>query len=110
MALIVKNYELPDGLLLDEAYLRVNSITTSAIDYEFLQPIEGSEDLLTTWISKLETKVSIYVFSDKIARKNQVAPLHWFQFEIDYNLSEHSNIYEQAYAKLRKIFPEGTSD
>ena len=110
MAVIVKNYELPDGLLLEEAYLKVNQITTSLIDYEFLQPIEGTEDLLTTWLTRLETKVSIYVFSDKTARKNQVAPLHWFQFEIDYDLSEHSNIYEQAYAKLRKIFPEGISD
>lgn len=110
MALIVKNFELPDGQILEEAYLKVNTITTSKTDYEFLEPIGDTEDLRVTWVPKLETKVNCYVWADKIARQHQVAPLHWFGFDIDYDLTEWSNIYEQAYSKLKKIYPEGTPD
>lgn len=110
MALIIKNFELPDKFVLSEAYLRVNAITTSKIDYEFLKPMGNSEDLIVEWLSRFETKVVIYIHGDKVARKNQVAPLHWFQFDLDYDLSEHSNIYEQAYKKLKVLYPEGEDD
>ncbi len=107
MALTVKNFELPDGLILENAYLKINAITTAKNDYEFLEPLHDSEDLKISWVSRLETKVNVYVFADDIARRNQVAPLDWFQFDLDYNLRSSSNIYEQAYQKLNTIYPEG---
>lgn len=110
MALIVKNFELPDGQILEEAYLRINMISTSKIDYEKLEPVPDSEDLLTTWLTRIETRANCYVHGDKVARKHQVAPLHWFGFEFDYDLSEWQNIYEQAYKKLLEIYPEGEPD
>lgn len=111
MALKVKNLELPDKSILDEAYLRIQNIHTSNVDYEFLKPsdIEGFE-LETSWKNRIETKVTVFVWADEIARKNRVPALHWFIFEMDYDLSEWTNIYEQAYYKLKEIYPEGEDD
>ena len=64
---------------------------------------------MTTWVSKLETNVVVYVFADEIARRNQVAPLQYFQFQLDYNLTEWKNIFEQSYEYLKKKFPQGES-
>lgn len=110
MALIVKNFELPDKFILEEAYLRISNVSISKVDYEFYKPVPDTDDVVVEWLSRFETKVTIYIHGDKVARKNQVAPAHWFQFDLDYNLSEHSNIYEQAYAKLKTIYPEGEDD
>jgi len=107
MAIKIKNYELPDSTILEEAYLRVQNVTTAIVDYEHLQPSdkEGFE-LETTWIKKIETKANIFVFADEIARNNGVAAVHWFPIEFAYDLSEHSNIYEQAYKALKLIYTE----
>lgn len=107
MAIKLKNYELPDGTILDEAYLRVQNITTAIVDYEHLKPSEvDGFDLETEFIKKIESTANIFVFADKVARNNGVAAIHWFPIEFDYNLSEWSNIYEQVYESLKKLFPE----
>jgi hypothetical protein len=105
MALQLKNYELPDGTILEEAYIKVQNIYTAIVDYEHLKPseIEGFE-LETTWIKKLESKANIFVFADELARKNSVAAIHWFPIEFDYQLSVYANIYEQAYKALKLIY------
>jgi hypothetical protein len=107
MALKLKNYELPDGTILDEAYLRVQNITTAIVDYEHLKPseVEGF-DLETEFIKKIETNANIFVFADKVARDNGVAAIHWFPINFDYQLSVYANIYEQAYCALKEIHSE----
>ena len=106
MAFIIKNFELPDKQILENAYLRVQSINTSNVDYEFLENISETEQKVS-WLTRLETKVTIFVWADKIAREHRVPALHWFQFDLDYDLSQWTNIYEQAYYKLKEIYPEG---
>lgn len=107
MALKLKNYELPDETILEEAYLKVQNIHTAIVEYEHLKPseVEGF-DLETTWIKELESKANIFVYGDEVARKNGVAAVHWFPIEFNYDLSEWKNIYEQAYAKLKSLYPE----
>lgn len=107
MALILKNYELPDGTILDEAYLRVQNVTTAIVDYEHLKPSEVQGfDLETEFVKKIETKANIFVFADKVARDNGVAAIHWFPIDFDYQLSTWSNIYEQTYYALKEIHSE----
>lgn len=106
MALTIKNFELPDKQILENSYLKVQSVTSSNNDYEYLETVSKDEQKVS-WISKIESKVTIFVWADELARKNRVPALHWFQFNLDYNLSEWSNIFEQAYYKLKEIYPEG---
>lgn len=107
MAVKLKNYELPDGTILEEAYLRVQNVTTAIVDYEHLAPSDKEGfDLETTWIKKIETKANIFVFADKIARDNGVAAIDWFPIEFDYQLSIYANIFEQAYHALKEIHSE----
>ena len=53
MALTIKNYELPDGSILEEAYVRVQTVQTTNADYEYLEPIPDSEDLITKWLTRI---------------------------------------------------------
>jgi hypothetical protein len=105
MAIKVKNYELPNGQILQDAYLRVQSVYVENKDYEFFKKStqEGIDEELT-WITRLETKASVFVWADELARKNRAIASHWFTIEIDYQLSENENVFEQAYRKLNKIF------
>lgn len=107
MSLIVKNYELPDGLILENAYFRVQSILTANQDYETLVPTDiPGFDLKSIWEKRVETTANIFVFGDKIAKENGVPAIHWFQINFDYDLSQWTNIFEQAYLKLKEKFPE----
>ena len=106
MALKVKNFELPDGLILEEAYLRIQSISTANIDYEFFEMISETEEKLS-WTTRMETTATVFIWPDEIARQNRAIAVHWFTFQLDYNLSTLDNIYEQAYMKLNEIYPEG---
>lgn len=107
MALTVKNYELPDGQILEDAYLKVQNITTAIVDYEHIQPSEvPGFDFETTYIKKIESTANIFVYADKKARENMVAAIHWFPVKFDYSLSDWSNIFEQAYKTTREMFEE----
>ena len=107
MALKIENFQLSDGMILNSAYLKVHNINTNKVDYEKLEPIDGTDDLLTTWIPKIETSVLVYIYADELARKNQVAPIQWFEFNLDYDLNSNKNIFQQSYEKLKTIYPEG---
>lgn len=103
MSLKVKGFELPDKTILDDAYLRVTSVNVSNVDYEYLETIEGSDNLLTRWLTRFETKAICYVYGDEQARSNRVSPVSWFEFTFDF---ESENIFKSAYLKLKKIYPE----
>jgi len=106
MGLKVKNFKLPDDTILEEAYLKVQNIGSVSNDYEFLENMpDGSQRL--KWIKKVESTALVYVWPDEGARENRAQVQHWFQVEFDYDLSEWTNIYEQAYKKLKALFPEG---
>lgn len=109
MALRVKNLELPDGQILENAYLRIQNIFTENKDYEFLESVSEIESKVS-WVTRIESKVVVFVWADEIARQHRVPAMHWFGFEFEYNLSEWQNIYEQAYLKLKEIYPEGEDD
>jgi len=106
MGLKVKNFQLSDDTYLEEAYLKVQNVATVCADYELLenQP-DGSQRL--KWIKKIESTALIYVWSDEGARENRAQLSNWFQMEFDYDLTQWVNIYEQAYNKLKVLFPEG---
>lgn len=107
MALIVKNFELPDNSILDEAYLRIAVITTANTDYEYLEPVLDSNDVMVCWTTRLENKVNVFVYADELARKNRVIPVNWFEYTFKLDLKSKLNIYEQAYNRLSEIYPEG---
>lgn len=106
MALKVKNFKLPDETFLEEAYLKIQNIASVCSDYEFFENLpDGSQRL--KWIKKLENTSLVYVWADEGARENRAQVQHWFQIEFDYDLTQWVNIYEQAYNKLKILFPEG---
>tara|TARA_R110000868_G_scaffold320909_4_gene581924 strand:+ start:7214 stop:7543 length:330 start_codon:yes stop_codon:yes gene_type:complete len=106
MGLKVKNFQLPDETFLEEAYLKVQNIGSVCSDYEFLENLpDGNQKV--SWLKKIESTALIYVWSDEGARENRAQVQHWFQIEFNYDLSEWTNIYEQAYNKLKILFPEG---
>lgn len=108
MGLKVKNFELPDETILEEAYLKVQSISSVSADYEYFENLpDGSQKL--QWVKKIESTALIYVYPDEGARDNRAQVIHWFQIEFKYELAEWSNIYEQAYNKLKILYPEGTT-
>jgi len=106
MAVKIKQFELPDKSVLEEAYLRVAVVTTAHVDYEYLEPMIDSNDLITMWTTRLENKANVFVYGDEIARKNRVSPVNWFEFIFDLDLESNLNIYQQAYTKLKEIYPE----
>lgn len=106
MALIVKNLELPDGTVLEDAYLKVQNVSSVSADYEKFENLDNGDQILK-WIKKVESTALIYVWSDSLARENRAQVQRWFQIEFDYDLTEWINIFEQAYKKLKLIYPEG---
>jgi hypothetical protein len=106
MALLVKNLEAPDGSIFPEAYVRVQSISVANVDYEYLEPIPDSDDLITKWITKVEASSTLYVYADAIARNNRVTPVHWFSVEFSYDKSIWENVFEQVYKRVKTIYPE----
>lgn len=109
MALKVKNYELSDGTLLEEAYLKVQSVGISNTDYEFFEnnpnvELDGIDQILR-WVTRTESNATVYVWADEIARRNNAHPLHWFKVDFVYDLSIHENVFEQTYKKLNILFP-----
>jgi len=106
MGLKVKNFQLSDDTYLEEAYLKVQNVASVCSDHEFFENLpDGSQRL--KWIKKIESTSLIYVWSDEGARENRAQLAHWFQIEFDYDLTQWVNIYEQAYNKLKQLFPEG---
>lgn len=107
MALTIKNFELPDKTILNDAYLRIATINTAFTDYEHFEPLLDSNDVILSWVKRLESKAHVFVHGDEIARQNRVSPINWFEFKFDLDLTSNQNIYEQAYQKLKEIYPEG---
>lgn len=101
MALKIKNFELPDGFILEEAYLKVQNILIQNIDIEQLETVTDSDDLITTWHTQIQSKANVYVFADHEARKNRVPPMEWF--DIEFKLTE--NPFIDAYNKIKEIYP-----
>lgn len=106
MAVKIKDFELPDKSILEEAYLRIAVATSANVDYEYLEPMLDSNDLITMWTTRLESKANVFVYGDEIARKNRVSPVNWFEFIFDLDLKSNLSIYDQAYNKLKEIYPE----
>ena len=104
MALKV-NYTLPDNELLEGAYLRIQKISTTNVDYEYFEKSkkENIEEELK-WTTRLENECVVYVWSDEIARANRAQVLHWFNSKFEYDLESVYNIYEQGYQQLNKRF------
>lgn len=109
MALTVKSFKLPDGTILENAYLRIQSIKTENKDYEFFEKVEDNPEIdeKLSWVTRVETEATVFVWADAIARKNRAYVVNWFKFGFEYNLTEWSNIFEQAYKRLKEIYPEG---
>lgn len=105
MALKVKNYELSDGTIFPEAYLRVQNVYLENKDYEYFKNSDKEDvEQELAWLTRIETRATVFVWSDELARRNRAMAAHWFNIEIGYDLSEHSNIIEQVYQKLNKMF------
>jgi len=104
MALKIKSFELPDKSIVEEAYLRIATITTANVDYDYIEPLLDSSDLITRWTTRLENKAVVYVYGDEIARQNRVSPLNWFEFRFDLDVESPS--FNQAYEGLKLIYTE----
>lgn len=106
MALKIAEYIMPDKSVVNDAYVRVKNITTENNDYEKLEPIEGTNDLLETWHTRMETRANVFVYADEGCRRNQVSPIHWYSVEFDYDPESLNNIYQQAYLAVSKKFAQ----
>jgi hypothetical protein len=88
----------------EHAYLRIQNVHTSNADYEKFEVVKdsssGEEYEKLVWESKIESQATVFVWPDAGARQNRAYPIDWFSIEFQYNLSEHSNIFEQAYSAL----------
>jgi hypothetical protein len=93
-----------------EAYLKVQKVQSANPDYEFFEVVNDPEhpDIAErlSWINRLESNATVYVWADEIARKNRANPIHWFSFEFNYDLQSLDNIYQQVYAKLHQLFKD----
>jgi hypothetical protein len=93
-----------------EAYLRIQSVTTNNVEYEFFENVNDPDypDIAqrVSWVNRIETTANVYVYGDEIARKNRAQVIHWFSFTFDYDLDSLNNIYQQAYAKLHTLFQD----
>lgn len=106
MALKVKGYELPNGDILPEAYLRVQNIIVENRDYEYFDSSNKPDvELELKWITRIEVKATVFVWADEIARQNRAIAMQGFVVETTYNLSEYANIFEQIYQTLAVKFP-----
>lgn len=105
MAIKVKDYEMPDKSIVPDAYLRVKNILVEVNDYELLEPLtdDPEGDLKVTWVTRYESKASIYVYADDQCRRNNVSPIHWYA--IDFNFKPELPILSQAYSVLKNRFP-----
>lgn len=106
MALKIAEYIMPDKSVVNDAYVRVKNITTENNDYEKLEPIEDTNDLLETWHTRMETRANVFVYADERCRRNQVSPIHWYSVEFNYDPESLNNIYQQAYIAVAKKFAD----
>lgn len=102
MALKVFDYVMPDETIIPEAYVRIKNVLIESNDYEFLEPVDDSEDLKVTWVTRQECKSAVYVYADEVCRKNQVSPIHWFV--LDFQLNSDMNPFEAAYNILKSKY------
>lgn len=105
MALKIKNFTLPDGVVLEEAYLRVQTTVINNIDYDFLQPIDGTEDFKLEWLTRFEFRANVNVYGDEVARRNLVPPMTWF--DINFKLDKVDvHPFTVAYNYVKEMYPE----
>lgn len=102
MALKVFDYIMPDETIIPEAYVRIKNVLTESNDYEFLEPVDDSEDLKVTWVTRQECKSTVYVYADELCRKNQVSPIHWFV--LDFQSDVDAKPFESAYNILKSKY------
>jgi hypothetical protein len=104
-----------DGIeyVYENAYLKIVKVITSNTDYEFFETVNDPNNPnikeRLSWINRLETDATVYVWSDTNARKNRAQVIHWFSFSFEYDLTKSENIFQQGYAKLKFLF-ENTKD
>jgi hypothetical protein len=91
-----------------DAYLKVVKVNTASVDYEFFEPVSDPENPTITerlsWVNRLESHATVYVWGDSVARNNRAYQIHWFSFTFNYDLESDKNIYQQAYDKLKILF------
>lgn len=92
-----------------EAYLKVVKVISSNTDYEFFENVDDPDNpeihQKLSWVSRLENHATVYIWSDRVARANNVQPVHWFSYKFDLDFAKKSNIYEQAYDVLKLLYP-----
>lgn len=96
------NFEL-DGVIYQDAYLRIHKIRTAMVEYEKFVTVEDDPftDQILDWDIRCETSATAYVWIDKSARDNRAQPMKWFSFEFEYDINSPENIYTQAYNALK---------
>jgi len=103
MALIT-NYE-HDGIILPDAYIRLQRCRTANVDYEKFEDLNDPNrpDIaqILTWVTRIEASGTAFVWHDKIARDNRAMAASWFEFDFTYDLESPRNIYQQAYDALK---------
>lgn len=103
MALQTK-YEFED-IILSDAYIRISKVRSANNDYEELSPVDDPNApniaFKTSWMMRVESSATAFVWADKLARDNRTIALSWFDFDFDYDLNSGLNIYQQAYNALK---------
>lgn len=94
-----------DGVVLNEAYIRVCRVRSANIDYEQFVDVNEPENpdiaQRLQWVMRVESSATAFVWADKVSRDNRAMALKWFEFDFDYDLNSDLNIYQQAYNALK---------
>lgn len=104
MALKIKEFQLPNGEIIENGYFRVQKIISANIDYEFFDK-EQDEFEVMKWEVRNESTATFFIWPDETARQHRAQVIHWFTLNFVFNFESNENIYNQAYNALAKHYP-----
>ncbi len=101
MAILVKDFVNADGQIFESAYLKIQKVVVSSVDYEFFEKVNDdnvSEKL--SWTKRFEASALVYIWCDEDARLRR-SPIHG-HFSMDFTYDLGQDPFSQSYAALRK--------
>ena len=93
-----------DDRVYSDAYIRIAKIHTHQVDYEKFEERDADDGIVEqlTWVKREESRATVFIWADKIARDNRAQPLKWFAIDFEFKHDSDQNIYSQAYQCLKE--------
>lgn len=101
---LIHNYEA-NGEVYNNAYVRIVKVRSANVDYEMFVNVDDPDrpDIAQelTWVTRIESSATAFVWPDKISRDNRAMTVAWFDFDFVFDLNSDRNIFQQAYDSLK---------